>query len=78
MDDGADAGAPTPAQQQREPDLSVLWPYGRILTSVTCGACDSNKEVRLVDHDPLYGWRWLLWFAAGCLVGLAIVKATLI
>lgn len=47
VDDGADAVAPASAQQQREPDLSVLWPYGSIRTSVTCGACDSNSVMML-------------------------------
>lgn len=31
-----------------------------------------------VGRDPLYGWRWVFWFAVGCLVGLAIVKATIV
>ncbi len=34
VDDGADAVAPASAQQQREPDLSVLWPYGKALVRI--------------------------------------------
>lgn len=25
------------------------------------------------DKDPLYGWRWVAWFAVGCFVGLLIL-----
>ena len=31
-----------------------------------------------MDTDPLYGWRWLFWFAIGGVVGLFIVKATIV
>lgn len=27
----------------------------------------------MVDKDPLYGWRWVAWFAAGCFTGLLIL-----
>lgn len=28
--------------------------------------------------DPLRGWRWLLWFAIGCFVGLVLVKTMIL
>lgn len=31
-----------------------------------------------MDNDPLYGWRWVFWFAIGLMVGLAIVRATIL
>lgn len=30
-----------------------------------------------MEDDPLYGWRWVFWFAIGLLVGLVILKAIL-
>lgn len=30
-----------------------------------------------MEDDPLYGWRWVFWFAVGLLVGLVILKAIL-
>lgn len=30
-----------------------------------------------MEDDPLYGWRWVFWFAIGLLVGLIILKAIL-
>ena len=49
------------------------------------------QNTYLIDMKTLYllplaaglmlmvlSWRWLFWFAAGCVVGLAIVKATIL
>lgn len=30
-----------------------------------------------MEDDPLYGWRWVFWFAIGLLAGLVILKAIL-
>lgn len=28
-------------------------------------------------NDPLYGWRWVFWFAVGLVVGLLIVRSAI-
>nr|DAV20438.1 MAG TPA: HCMV UL42 [Caudoviricetes sp.] len=30
------------------------------------------------NDAPLYGWRWLFWFIIGLIVGLIILKLTIL
>lgn len=56
----------------RETILIICYLLG--LAALFRAAWPAGKEGDdMRDKDPLYGWRWVAWFAAGCFTGLFIL-----